>query len=70
MLVPAVKFSDINKSDFVHRVFLSPGGEDEQQQLEDRLPGGVRRRRKQRVRPRMPPAGTGSVGTTGDFRKL
>lgn len=44
----------------------SPAGEGEQQQLEDGHPGGVRRRRTDRVRPRMPPAGTGSVGTTGN----
>lgn len=48
----------------------SPGGEDEQQQLEDRHPGGVRRWRTGRVRPRMPSAGTRSVGTTGNCRKL
>lgn len=44
-------------------LYLPPGGEN-QQQLEDRLPGGVRRRRKQRLRPSMPNAGAGGVGET------
>lgn len=43
--------------------FVSPGGEDQQQQLEDGRPGGVRRRRTQRVRPGVPPAGPRRVGT-------
>lgn len=44
-------------------VFANPGREGEQQQLADGLPGGVRRRRTQHVRPGVPPAGPRRVGT-------
>lgn len=41
-------------------VCITTGREDEQQQLENRPPGGVWRRRKQRVWPCLPSAGTRS----------
>lgn len=46
-------------------VFVLPSGrEDEQQPLEDGLPGGVPRRRTQRVGRSLPPAGPRGVGAT------